>query len=359
MFLTKFGQTILTQALRKQASLSAISMRPNLPATTFLTSATAIGMRRIFQKDHLDVREAARGFFRREVVPEQKKCMEESDVTPTREVFEKAGAKGLLGLSVPQKYGGSGDVISSAVVWEEQVYSKRSWPSFPVHSDLTMSYITNYGTGKCIGSIAIKEPLNGDDIQDIRSYAWRDGSDWLLNGTKTMVMNGSLSDLVIVGANTNHSSLSNNPKLSLFLVEGKLKGFKKGKKVMSDQMASHNIASELIFDNVRLPKEALLGEADQACQYIMEQLPLNQMLIADLTLAAAEIRFDNTLLKFLLEDVIKSNEQVLTTHNGGLWTTPAVRSGSTACTYPFYWDMLFCRALTPVSIHFEDSPSHF
>uniref|UniRef100_A0AAY4DAM2 Acyl-CoA dehydrogenase n=1 Tax=Denticeps clupeoides TaxID=299321 RepID=A0AAY4DAM2_9TELE len=314
-----------TKAFLESFNHSAISMRPNLPATTFLTSATAIGMRRIFQKDHLDLREAARGFFRREVVPEQKKRMEESDVTLSRDIFEKAGAKGLLGLSVPQEYGGNGDIISSAILWEEQVYSKGSWPSFPVHSDLTMSYITKYGSeeqikryipnmlaGKCIGSVAIKEPSNGSDIRDIRSYAWRDGSDWLLNGTKTMVINGSLSDMVIVAANTNHPSLSNNPKLSLFLVEGKLKGFKKGNKVMSDQVASHNIASELIFDNVRLPKEALLGEADQACQYILEQLPLNRILIADLTLAAAEIRFDNTLLKFLLEDTIKSNIQLQT-----------------------------------------------
>uniref|UniRef100_G1SRD2 KAT8 regulatory NSL complex subunit 1 like n=1 Tax=Oryctolagus cuniculus TaxID=9986 RepID=G1SRD2_RABIT len=204
---------------------------------------TDIGIRRIFSSDHDIFRESVRKFFQEEVVPHHSEWEKAGEVS--RELWEKAGKQGLLGVNIAEHHGGiGGDLFSSAIVWEEQAYSNCTGPGFSLHSDIVMPYIANYGTeeqikrfipqmtaGKCIGAIAMTEPGAGSDLQGVRTNAKKDGSDWILNGSKTFITNGWLSDVVIVVTVTNREARSPAHGISLFLVENGMKGFIKGQKL--------------------------------------------------------------------------------------------------------------------------------
>ena len=138
---------------------------------------TDIGTRKIFTPDHDMFRESCRKFFQEEVMPYHAEWEEAGQVS--REVWEKAGEMGLLGVNIPEDHGGiGGDWLSAAIVHEEQSYVNCSGPGFALHSDIVMPYITRYGTpeqiakyipdmtaGKRIGAIAMTEPGAGSDLQ--------------------------------------------------------------------------------------------------------------------------------------------------------------------------------------------------
>ena len=138
---------------------------------------TDIGSRQIFAPEHDMFRETCRKFFQEEVLPHHTKWEEAGEVS--REVWLKAGEKGLLGVNTSDEHGGiGGDWLSAAIVHEEQGYVNCSGPGFALHSDIVMPYITKYGTpeqiekyipdmtaGKKIGAIAMTEPGAGSDLQ--------------------------------------------------------------------------------------------------------------------------------------------------------------------------------------------------
>lgn len=169
-----------------------------------------------------------------------------------------------------------------------------------------MPYIANYGTeeqikrfipqmtaGKCIGAIAMTEPGAGSDLQGVRTNAKKDGSDWILNGSKTFITNGWLSDVVIVVTVTNREARSPAHGISLFLVENGMKGFIKGQKLHKMGLKAQDTA-ELFFEDVRLPASALLGEENKGFYYLMQELPQERLLIADLAVSAGEFMFEET-----------------------------------------------------------------
>ncbi|CAM4618313.1 unnamed protein product [Lepidochelys olivacea] len=264
-----------------------------------------IGTRRIFSSDHDIFRESVRKFFQEAVVPYHAEWEKAGQVS--RELWEKAGQQGLLGVNVSEKHGGiGGDLLSSAVVWEEQMYVNCTGPGFSLHSDIVMPYIANYGSeeqierfipemsaGKRIGAIAMTEPGAGSDLQGVRTYAKKDGSDWILNGSKVFITNGWMSDLVIVVAVTNREARSPAHGISLFLVENGMKGFIKGRKLEKIGLKAQDTA-ELFFEDVRLPASALLGQENKGFYYLMAELPQERLLIADMALASCEFMFEET-----------------------------------------------------------------
>ncbi|XP_058156180.1 long-chain specific acyl-CoA dehydrogenase, mitochondrial [Dasypus novemcinctus] len=266
---------------------------------------TDIGIRRIFSSEHDIFQESVRKFFQEEVVPHHTEWEKAGEVS--RELWEKAGKQGLLGVYTAEQHGGiGGDLYSAAIVWEEQVYSNCSGPGFNVHSDIVMPYIAHYGSeeqikrfipqmtaGKCIGAIAMTEPGAGSDLQGIRTNARKDGSDWILNGSKVFISNGCLSDVVIVVAITNHETRSPAHGISLFLVEKEMKGFIKGQKLRKMGLKAQDTA-ELFFEDVRLPASALLGEENKGFYYLMKELPQERILIADVAVSASEFMFEET-----------------------------------------------------------------
>uniref|UniRef100_A0A9L0SR68 Long-chain specific acyl-CoA dehydrogenase, mitochondrial n=1 Tax=Equus caballus TaxID=9796 RepID=A0A9L0SR68_HORSE len=245
---------------------------------------TDIGIRRIFSSEHDIFRESVRKFFQEEVIPHHAEWEKAGEVS--RELWEKAGKQGLLGVNVAERHGGvGGDVYAAAVVWEEQAYSNCTGPGFSLHSNIVMPYIANYGSeeqikhfipqmtaGRCIGAIAMTEPGAGSDLQGVRTNARKDGSDWILNGSKVFITNGWLSDVVIVVAVTDREARSPAHGISLFLVENGMKGFIKGRKLHKMGLKAQDTA-ELFFEDVRLPASALLGEENKGFYYLMRELP--------------------------------------------------------------------------------------
>ncbi|KAM8721875.1 long-chain specific acyl-CoA dehydrogenase, mitochondrial [Acanthopagrus schlegelii] len=289
-----------TQA--EQLGMSVPSYRPE---TSSAKSLMDIGTRRIFNEDHDLFRQNVRRFFQEEVVPYHKEWEKAGQVS--RELWEKAGEQGLLGLLIPEKHGGvGGDMFCSAIMAEEQMYCNCSGPGFTLHSDIVMPYISNYGSkeqierflpemsaGKCISAIAMTEPGAGSDLQGVRTNAKRDGSDWILNGNKVFITNGWMADLVVVVAVTNREAKSMAHGISLFLVENGTKGFQKGRKLEKIGLKAQDTA-ELFFEDVRLPGDAILGEPNKGFYYLMNELPQERLVIALMGLASCEFMFEET-----------------------------------------------------------------
>ncbi|KAJ8256014.1 hypothetical protein COCON_G00198780 [Conger conger] len=279
--------------------------RPFRPETASSRTLMDIGTRRIFSEEHDLFRQSVRRFFQEEVVPHHSEWEKAGEVS--RELWEKAGEQGLLAIFIPEEQGGiGGDLLSAAVVWEEQMYCNCSGPGFALHSDIIMPYISHYGTkaqveryipqmaaGKCIAAIAMTEPGAGSDLQGVRTYAKRDGSDWILNGNKVFISNGWMSDAVVVVAVTNPEAKIAAHGISLFVVDAGTKGFHKGRKLEKIGLKAQDTA-ELFFEDVRLPADALLGEVNKGFYYLMNELPQERLVIAAMAIASSEFMFEET-----------------------------------------------------------------
>ena len=148
----------------------------------------------------------------------------------------------MLCVTMPEEYGGAGlDVLYAAVCWEEQSYAGTSGPGWFLHSEIVAPYILHYGseeqkqrylprmaTGEIITAIAMTEPGAGSDLQGMATTAVRDGDSYIINGSKTYITNGQMSDMVIVCAKTD-TTAKGAKGISLFLVDTNTPGFKKGK----------------------------------------------------------------------------------------------------------------------------------
>lgn len=293
------------KTLSKITPLSCSRKYSDRPEINQSAKLTDFGTRKIFSEEHDIFRQSVRRFFQEEVAPHHTEWEKAGQVS--REVWEKAGAQGLLGVNTPAEHGGvGGDVLSTAITWEEQMYVNCSGPGFGLHSDIVMPYISHYGTkeqiekfipamtaGKCIGAIAMTEPGAGSDLQGIRTNAKSDGDDWVLNGSKVFITNGWMADLVIVVAITNPQAKSAAHGISLFLVEDGMKGFIKGRKLEKLGFKAQDTA-ELFFEDIRLPKSALLGEANKGFYYLMQELPQERLIIADMAQSSCEWMFEET-----------------------------------------------------------------
>ncbi|XP_002735248.2 long-chain specific acyl-CoA dehydrogenase, mitochondrial-like [Saccoglossus kowalevskii] len=295
-------QYVRHQTTNPETGEDAKPFRPEISQTGSLMD---IGTRRIFNEDHDMFRESVRKFFRDEVAPYHEQW--EKDGQVSREVWEKAGKQGLLGVNISENdLGIGGDFLSAMIVMEEQAYVNASGVGFGLHSDIVMPYIANNGSreqierlipglasGEKIGAIAMTEPGAGSDLQGIRTYAKQDGSDWILNGSKVFITNGYMADLVIVVAVTKPDAKSPAHGITLFLVEEGMEGFKKGKKLQKMGLKAQDTA-ELFFEDVRLPASAVLGQANKGFYMLMNELPRERLLISVMGQAACEFMFEET-----------------------------------------------------------------
>ncbi len=262
-----------------------------------------IGIRRIFDHEHDMYRELCRRFYTQEVVPYHQKWEEEGQVD--RKLWNKAGKEGMLCVTVPEQYGGANlDALYAAVHWEEQSYSGSSGPGFMLHSEIVAPYIVHFGTeeqkqkwlpGMCTGdiitAIAMTEPNVGSDLANMQTSAVKKGDEYIINGSKTYITNGYLSDMVIVCAKTDPSKGAKG--ISLFLVDTKTKGFNKGRKLKKMGMKAQDTC-ELFFEDMVVHKSCLLGEENKGFIYLMTELPQERILVGDQALASAEACFELT-----------------------------------------------------------------
>ncbi|MFG2717803.1 acyl-CoA dehydrogenase family protein [Streptomyces sp. NPDC048416] len=254
--------------------------------------------RQIFSAEHEAFRETVRTFLAKEVLPHYEQW--EKDGIVSRQAWLAAGKQGLLGLAVPEEYGGGGqaDFRYSAVLAEEFARAGAAGLALGLHNDIIGPYLTGLATeeqkrrwlpGFCDGSlitaIAMTEPGAGSDLQGIRTTADDQGDHWLLNGSKTFISNGILADLVVVVAKTTPEGGAKG--LSLIVVERGAEGFERGRNLDKIGQKSQDTA-ELFFHDVRVPKDNLLGELNGAFVHLMTNLAQERMGIAVAAIAAAE-----------------------------------------------------------------------
>jgi alkylation response protein AidB-like acyl-CoA dehydrogenase len=261
-------------------------------------------MRRlIFEPEHDAFRDSAARFYQAEVAPHAERWREQGHVD--RDIFLKAGAQGYLLPWADEQYGGLGikDFRYEQIVIEENY--RYGDPGFYInlHSGLVAPYLAGLGTeaqkarwlpgcitGETILGIAMTEPGAGSDLAGMRTKAVDQGDHWLLNGSKTYISNGQLADLVIVAARTGEGRHS----LGLFLVEAGMPGFERGRRLKKMGLAAQD-TSELFFNDLRVPKENVLGAAQDGFRYLTRFLAGERLIAAVGSIAAAQVAFDITL----------------------------------------------------------------
>ncbi|WP_020380069.1 acyl-CoA dehydrogenase family protein [Nocardiopsis potens] len=254
--------------------------------------------RELFETEHDLFRESVAEFLDRNVVPHHDRW--EKDGIVPREVWTEAGKVGLLGLGVPEAYGGSGvrDFRFNAVLSEEICKAHASGLGFTLQNDVIAPYLVDLTTeeqkrrwlpgfcsGETITAIAMTEPGAGSDLQGIRTTAVRDGDEYVLNGQKTFITNGINSDLVIVVARTDPEAGAHG--ISLIVVERGAAGFERGRNLDKIGLKAQDTA-ELSFTDVRVPAANLIGEEGKGFVHLMEKLPQERLSIAVASTAGAE-----------------------------------------------------------------------
>ncbi|WBP96617.1 acyl-CoA dehydrogenase family protein [Mycolicibacterium neoaurum] len=264
--------------------------------------------RTLFDDEHEMFRESVRTFIGRELTKDFEQWERAGIID--KAVFTKAGAAGILGVAVPEQYGGGGlpDFRFNAVFLEEVCRAgvMNAGLGISNHADVVVPYIIKYGTpeqqqrwlpgltsGELVGAIAMTEPNTGSDLAAISSSAVRDGDSYVLNGNKVFISNGINADLVIVVCRTGFDGPAQR-NLSLLVVESDRVGFSRGRNL--DKVGQHSAdTAELFFDNVVLPADNLLGEQDRGFYQLMSMLPQERLSIAVMALAHAQAAFDETL----------------------------------------------------------------
>ena len=259
--------------------------------------------RTLFSADHDSFRDSVRRFIEREITPFHAAWEEQGYVE--REVWRKAGANGMLCLTMPEAYGGAGaDKLYPVVQIEELTRAGCSGIGFGLHSEIVAPYLLHYGSaeqkerllprlasGEMIGAIAMSEPAAGSDLQGIGTTAIRHADHYLLNGSKTFITNGWHADLVIVVAKTNPAAGAKG--ISLLLVERGMAGFKTGKRLKKLGLKAQDTA-ELYFDNVEVPLANRLGAENGGFVSLMQELPWERLQIAVAAVASAETAIAQT-----------------------------------------------------------------
>jgi alkylation response protein AidB-like acyl-CoA dehydrogenase len=259
-----------------------------------------------YDEDHLAFGESVRTFLDKEVVPHYLDW-EEAGTAP-RELFQAAGRQGFLGMAVPEEYGGGGvqDFRFNQIL-DEQISAAGvtgAGLGLSLHNDTCLPYFLTYAneeqrqrwlpgivSGDLITAVAMTEPGAGSDLAGIRTSAVRDGSDYIVNGSKTFITNGINSDLVITAVRT---SEERHRGISLMIIERGMPGFERGRNLAKVGLHSQDTA-ELSFTDVRLPAANLLGVENEGFLQLVRKLPQERMSIAIGGVSEARTAFEHTL----------------------------------------------------------------
>jgi len=256
-------------------------------------------------EDHKMMRKMVRDFAVKECGPGAEERDEKEEFS--MEIWKKAGELGLAGVTFPEEYGGVGaDYISYAITVEELSRVDASvGVTISAHSSLCANpiakfgneeqkkkYLTPLATGEKLGAFGLTEPMAGSDSSGTRTRAVRDGNDYILNGTKIFITNGYYADTYVVTAQMDKSK--GNRGIAAFIVEKGMPGFSFGKK--EKKMGIRSSATyELVFEDVRVPAENLLGEEGQGFKIAMITLDYGRIGIASQALGIAQGAYEQAL----------------------------------------------------------------
>jgi alkylation response protein AidB-like acyl-CoA dehydrogenase len=240
--------------------------------------------RTLYDPEHEDVRALVREFVDRHVRPRHEEFIA-AKAFP-RDLWIEAGKQGLLGLQIPEEYGGGGVVedyrFTAAAAEELSAFSAALSSCFGIHADVVPPYIVDLGTpeqkerwlpgmatGEIWTAIGMTEPGGGSDLKALRTTAVRDGDVYVVNGSKTFITNGYSADLVVAAVRTDPGRGSRG--ISLLAVETGMAGFTRGRKL--DKVGQdESDTAELFFHDVRVPVANRIGEEGQGFVAMMERL---------------------------------------------------------------------------------------
>jgi len=248
--------------------------------------------RDLFTEDHEAFRELARDFVEKEVVPDYP-LWEKGGRMP-REVFQKMGSLGMLGMAIPEEYGGGGepDYRYNVVLQEEAARALVTLSTVRTQLEVILPYFLHYANaeqrerwfpglaaGTLLTAIAMTEPGTGSDLAGMRTTAVRDGDDFVVNGAKTFITGGMQADLVVVVARTSTDPDNRRRGLTLLVVEEGMDGFTRGRELEKMGCKVQDTA-ELSFADVRVPASNVLGQVDEAFGYLGHNLPQERLTVA-------------------------------------------------------------------------------
>src|SRR3954451_7186807 len=258
----------------------------------------------LYEAEHEAFRAMVRDFLATEVVPHHA-AWEQAGIVD-RSVWLKAGVHGLLGMDVPEEYGGGGvkDFRYNAILAAEGSRVGASDLGFTLQNDVVAPYLTNLTTeeqkrrwlpgvvsGEIITAIAMTEPDAGSDLQGLQTTARKYGAEWVLSGSKTFIPNGINADLVIVVARPDPEAGARG--FSLLVVERGMPGFERGRNLDKIGLKAQDTA-ELFFADVRVPATTLLGPEGQAFIPLIPNLPQERLSIAAGPVPASRLVLDRT-----------------------------------------------------------------
>ena len=255
-------------------------------------------------EEHKMMQKMIQDFIRNEIIDHIDEW--EKNGMVSRNIWERAGALGLLCIDMPEQYGGTGlDFSFSALFIEELAKQGINGPGFSLHSDIIAPYLLKYGTeaqkqkylpimatGKMITSLGMTEPNCGSDLKAIKTTAVDKGDYYLVNGQKTFITNGYMSDMSIVAVKTNTGTEKEG--VSLLIMESASEGFEKGIPFKKIGMKAQDTC-ELFFDNVKVPKENLLGEEGLGFKIMMTELARERLTVALNAIGGAEGAIEKTI----------------------------------------------------------------
>lgn len=280
-----------------------------------------------FNDDLTMLRDQIRRFVETEILPNGD-AWEAAGKVP-REVFAKMGGLGYLGMRYPEEYGGGGLNTLASVVFAEEL-GRCTFGGFSadvlVHTDMASPHLANVGTpeqlarwmpaltrGEKVCAVAVTEPGAGSDVAGMRTRAVQDGDDWVLNGTKMFITNGVYGDLFFVAAKTD-TTAKGSRGVTIFVVEKGTAGFSVGKTLNKTGWLCSDTA-ELIFDNVRIPSENILGDVNKGFYAIMKNFQNERTVLAAMAMGEASKAIELTL------EYVKSRPAF----GGFLWDRQVIR----------------------------------
>jgi isovaleryl-CoA dehydrogenase len=272
------------------------------------TTSTKFTMQQLWNpsSEHLALRESIRTFVQREVEPQAEEYNKKE--TFNIDLFRKLGTKskgslGILGLSIGEEYGGTNmDATAVALVHEELSYSDPAFClSYLAHAvllghNLYMNgshqqkklYLPQICSGVSIGGMGMSEPNAGTDVLGMQTKAVPNLNGWLLNGTKMWITNGTIDgtstgDLFLIYARTGPEKLD----ITQFLVTRNMPGFSLGQKIQDKLGMRASMTAELVFDDVLVPHENVVGKVNQASICMMRNLEIERIALAAMALGIA------------------------------------------------------------------------
>jgi isovaleryl-CoA dehydrogenase len=254
--------------------------------------------------EHKMIRETVRSFVESEVEPQAHEYDRSEKFNLP--LFRKLGELGLLGLTVPEQYGGSGmDAVSSVIVHEELSASDPGFClAYLAHAMLFVNnlavngseeqkqkYLPGVCSGELVGAMAMSEPAVGTDVLGLETTAELKGDNYVINGRKMWITNGCLdddgtpADLVWVYAKTGEKN--GRPQLSTFIVEKGMPGYEVGQKIKDKTGMRASNTAELVFNNCVVPKSALVGGEGESVHHMMRNLEIERVTLAAMSLGIA------------------------------------------------------------------------